>query len=223
MRRFLILCFIFLPFISFSQFSTIELEVRPVPEPLILDSAVDSWNKSLPRFNSLSAQSQAFLYWVNYCRSSPEKFWDSVISPVLLIFPPLNTAESKSLRTDLIKTGKLSMFSLSKALINTAQLHASDISHKKAAPSHTSTDGTNFGSRMKRAGIKDCANENISVGNQSVLLSVLLLYLDIGLPNLGHRKSLLNPIFVETGIGSAPYGKEKNQFFLVQDLACLQQ
>lgn len=223
MCRLLVFCFFFIPLFSFSQFSTIELEVRPIPEPVTRDTAVDSWNQSLPAFKKLSTQSKEFLYWINYFRSSPEKFWDSVISPVLLIFPPLNTAESKSLRTDLIKTGKLPMFSLSEALINTAQLHASDISHKKAAPSHTSTDGTDFGSRMKRAGIKDCANENISVGNQSVLLSVLLLYLDIGLPNLGHRKSLLNPIFVETGIGSAPYGKDKNQFFLVQDLACLQQ
>ena len=75
---------------------------------------------------------------------------------------------------------------------------------------------------MNRAGIKYCANENISISSQSILLSVLLLYLDIGLPNLGHRKALLNPSLVETGIGSASYGKEMGQFFLVQDLACLQ-
>ena len=77
-----------------------------------------------------------------------------------------------------------------------------------------------FGTRMKQAGIKYCANENISLSSQSVLLSVLLLYLDIGLPGLGHRKALLDPSLREIGVGSALYGKD--QYFLVQDLACSQ-
>jgi len=184
---------------------------------------VDNWNRSLPAFKKLSVQSREFLYWINYCRSNPEAFWDSVITPVLLAFPALNKAEALSLRSDLIKTGRLTMFSLNSALLTTAQQHAADISQKNANPSHTSTDGTSFGTRMKQAGIKTCANENISVSSQNILLSVLLLYLDIGLPELGHRKSLLNPNLVETGIGSAPYGKDQDQFFMVQDLACLQQ
>ena len=223
MRRFLILCSFFLPFVSFSQFSTIELEVRPVPEPAIRDSAVVHWNQSLPAFETLSPESKDFLYWINYCRSNPEAFWDSIVCPVLLVFSSLTGKEARSLHTDLANVGKLPMFSLNEVLIKTAQLHASDISRKKASPSHTSTDGSDFGTRMKRAGIKTCANENISVSSQSVLLSVLLLYLDIGLPELGHRKSLLNPSLVETGIGSASFGKEGDQFFLVQDLACSQQ
>ena len=223
MRRFMIFCFFILPFFSFSQFSTIELEVKPVPEPFTRDSSVDNWNRSLPAFKKLSVQSREFLYWINYCRSNPEAFWDSVITPVLLAFPALNKAEALSLRSDLIKTGRLTMFSLNSALLTTAQQHAADISQKNANPSHTSTDGTSFGTRMKQAGIKTCANENISVSSQNILLSVLLLYLDIGLPELGHRKSLLNPNLVETGIGSAPYGKDQDQFFMVQDLACLQQ
>jgi len=223
MRSFLVLCCFFLPFISFSQFYTIELEVRHIPEPLTRDSVVDAWNHSLPVFDGLSHESKEFLYWVNYCRSSPQKFWDSVVSPVLLVFPSLNGKDSRSLKADLIKTGKLPMFSLNEALIRTAQLHASDISRKNAPPSHTSSDGSDFGTRMKRAGIRNCANENISVSSQSILLSVLLLYLDIGLSELGHRKSLLNPTLTETGIGSALYGKEEAQFFLVQDLACSQQ
>lgn len=222
MHRLLILYFFFLPFISFSQLAMIELEAKPVPEPHTRNTAVENWNRSQPAYKNLSAEARDFLYWVNFCRTKPESFWDSVISPVLLVFPTLNKAEAKSLQADLIKTGSLPMFYLNEALIKTAQLHASDISQKKALPSHISTDGTDFGSRMNRAGIKYCANENISISSQSILLSVLLLYLDIGLPNLGHRKALLNPSLVETGIGAAPYGKEMSQLFLVQDLACLQ-
>ena len=54
-----------------------------------------------------------------------------------------------------------------------------------------------------------------------VSLSILLLYLDIGVPSLGHRKALLDQNLREIGVGSALYGKD--QYFLVQDLACTQQ
>lgn len=223
MSKSLLLVLFFIPFFSFSQFSTIELEVRTTPEPLLRDSAVMSWNQSQNGYSKLSPQAKDFLYWVNYARSNPKAFWDSAVVPVLKVFPPLNKPETLSLKQDLMKAGELPMFILNESLINTAQKHATDIASKNAAPSHNSTDGSDFGSRIKRANIKRCANENISVSSQSVLLSVLLLYLDIGLPDLGHRKSLLNPSLVETGIGTHPYGKDKDRFFIVQDLACSQQ
>jgi uncharacterized protein YkwD len=112
------------------------------------------------------------------------------------------------------------MFRLNSSLIKTAQDHAVDIASKKALPSHLSTKGEGFDVRIKRAGIKYCASENISLSNQSILLSVVLLYLDIGLPELGHRKSLLADNLREIGIGSARYGED--QYFLFQDLACAQ-
>ena len=45
-------------------------------------------------------------------------------------------------------------------------------------------------------------------------------YLDMGLPEQGHRKALLDPSLREIGVGSALYGVD--QYFLVQDLACSQ-
>lgn len=220
MAKRLLLFALFIPFISFSQLSSIELVARPVPMPATRDSAVEEWNRSQPAYKELSTQARDFLYWVNYCRRNPMEFWDSVVSPVLRVFPPLNVAEAKSLKADLVKTGPLPMFALNNALIKTAQLHALDISSKKAPPSHTSTNGIDFGTRMRSAGIRNCANENIAISSQGSLIAVLLLYLDIGLPELGHRKSLLNPTLVETGVGTASYGRD--QFFLVQDLSCLQ-
>lgn len=220
MIRRLLPFFLFMPLISFSQMSSIELVAKPVPVPATRDAAVEKWNRSQPSYKELSSEALDFLYWVNYCRRNPTGFWDSVVSPILRVFPPLDVAEAKSLKADLVKTGPLPMFALNNALIKTAQLHALDISVKKAPPSHTSTNGTDFGARMKSAGIKYCANENIAISSQGSLIAVLLLYLDIGLPNLGHRKSLLNPTLVETGVGTAQYGSD--QFFLVQDLSCAQ-
>jgi uncharacterized protein YkwD len=139
----------------------------------------------------------------------------------LEVFPTLNSREANSLRADLLGAGPLPMFSLNEILVKTAQLHASDIGRNKGPLGHNSTDGTDFGTRMKRAGIKYCANENISLSSQSVLLSVVLLYLDINLPGLGHRKALLDRNLSEIGVGSSLYGVD--QYFLVQDLACRQQ
>lgn len=221
MVRWLLFLSLLIPMVSFSQMASIELPSRDVAIPDTRDSLVDRWNESQSGFNYLSSQAREFLYWINYCRRNPEGFWEKVINPNLHTFPDLDGKEAKTLKEDLLRAGPLPMFSLNRALIKTAQLHASDISDKKAAPSHTSTDGTDFGTRIKKAGIRQCANENISVGSQGSLLAVLLLYLDIGLPNLGHRKALLNPTLVETGVGTAPYGN--GQFFLVQDLSCAQQ
>lgn len=220
MVKILVILFLSLPLSSFSQLSMIELEEKPVPHPATRDSAVDSWNLSQPNYNNLPDQAKELLYWINYCRNSPQKFWDSVISPVLATFPTLNKSEARSLRIDLAKVGRLPMFGLYEGLTKTAQAHASDIARKRTPLGHNSTDGTDFGTRMRRAGIKSCANENISLSSQSIVLSVVLLYLDIGLPDLGHRKSLLDPNLRETGVGSALYGKD--QYFLVQDMACLQ-
>jgi hypothetical protein len=219
MFRLLLVLLLASPVLSYSQLSLIELEVRTVPEPGI-DSVVENWNRSQPGYDNLPLQAKKFLYWTNYSRNNPKKFWDSAVIPLLAIFPPMNRPEAQSLKADLLRAGSLPMFKLNEALVITAQLHATDIGGKKAALSHTSTNGTDFGSRMKRSGIKYCASENISLSSQSIMLSMALLYLDIGLPSLGHRKALLDPNLKEIGVGSALY--RTDQYFLVQDFACAQ-
>ncbi len=220
MRSLLTLAFICFRLLSFSQMYIIELDEKRVPEPATRDSVVDHWNQSQPGFQKLPNESKQMLYWVNFARNNPEKFWDSAITPVLLIFKPLNVAEAISLKKDLLSTGKLPMFLLNEKLVGTAQSHAFDIANQKAIPSHNSTNGADFSSRMKKAGIQHCASENISVSSQSILLSVILLYLDIQLPEQGHRKALLDLNLREIGVGSSLYGSD--QYFLVQDFACAQ-
>ncbi|MBV9986881.1 MAG: CAP domain-containing protein [Chitinophagaceae bacterium] len=220
MRRFLLAFILIIPFLAHSQMASIELVVKPVPLPVTLDTAVIRFNESQTGYNNLSDASKEFYYYINYGRSNPQKFWDSIVKPILRAFPNLKGPEAESLYSDMIRSGSLSMLALNPSLIRTAQLHARDIGGKHAPPSHTSTDGTDFSSRMRNIGIKTCANENIAISSQSTILSVLLLYLDIGLPDKGHRKSLLDGRLKETGIGSAPYGKD--QTFFVQDLSCTQ-
>ena len=220
MRSLLTLAFLCFHFLSFSQISMIELEEKLVPEPATRDSVVDRWNQSQPGYQKLPNEAKQLLYWTNYARNNPAKFWDSAIAPVLATFKPLNVSEAISLKKDLLRVGKLPMFVLNETLVGTAQAHASDIGGKKAPLSHTSTNGTDFGTRIKKSGIRYCANENISLSSQSILLSLILLYLDIRLPDMGHRKTLLDMNLKEIGIGSSRYGSD--QYFLVQDFACAQ-
>lgn len=220
MRNTLLAILLALPFISFSQLSLVELEDKPVPEPLSTEEVILRWNKSQVNYQKLPAESKEMLYWTNFCRANPRKFWDTVVVPVLAAFPDLDKSEARSLKTDLFATGPLPLFTLNSSLIETAQLHASDIGGHHGPLGHTSTDGTDFGTRMKRINIKRCAAENIAMSSHSTLLAVVLLYLDIGLPEKGHRKALLDPNLREIGIGSAKYGQ--GQYFLVQDMACAQ-
>jgi hypothetical protein len=217
----LLICSLFTSAVSSQgHISVVELPVKEVPHPRNLDTVVENWNRAQPGYAKLSRDAQEMLYYTNLARLKPRFFWDSVMVPLLGTFLPLNTPEAKSLRAELGTAPELPMFRLNAALIETAQAHADDIAKKKAPISHTSTDKTPFATRINRAGIRFCASENISLSSQGVIIAVALLYLDINVPDLGHRKSLMNPSLQEIGIGAAQYSKD--QVFLVQDMACLQ-
>lgn len=201
------------------QMQNVTIEVKDVPKPVVMDTSVTNWDNSQPGYNRLSKAGKDFLYWTNYSRVNPRRFWDSVVAPILVVYPNLKSSYSESLKSDLYSSQPLEKFKLNPILIGTAQAHANDIGLKKAKPGHTSTDGRTFSDRLKAAGIKTCAGENISVGNVDPILSLVLLYIDYGIPTLGHRKSLLNPTYIETGIGVAPYGDTDN-LFIVEDFSC---
>lgn len=215
-----LIVFIHLFFLPQAQLSRVELEVRPVPKPVLRDTIVDQWNQSFAIYHTLIPELQDLLYWTNYSRIQPKRFWDSAVTPILNQFQDLKGVESRSLELDLLAAKPLPLFKLNEALVKTAQDHCDDMAINNAEPSHTSTNGRTFQERMRLVQIKNCANENLSVGSHNVLISLVLLYLDIRLPEKGHRKTLLNPNLTEIGIGYAMYNKD--QFFMVQDFACTQ-
>jgi len=201
-----------------AQLSEVELEIKPVPTPVSRDKAILEWNRSFPAFASMNTREQECLYWVNLARMNPQFFCDSVLNPILQAFPTLRGRESAALRKDLLDAGSLAMFSPHALLNKTARAHATDISRQKAPISHSSTNGNSFADRMRLSGINTCAGENISLGNQGVLISVVLLYLDIGLTPAAHRQTLLNKQYTQIGLGCMDYDADK--FFLVQDFSC---
>lgn len=221
MKHLIFAALILYPILSFSQTKGIVLEARDIPKPTEFDTAILNGDGRQPVFATLKTSAQVFLYWTNYSRVNPKRFWDSVVQPILEAFPTLKSSYSESLKTDLYNSPALPAFKLNSTLIGTAQAHASDIGLKKGTPGHISSDGRTFVERIKEAGIKNCAGENVSLGDVDPILSLVLLYIDYGIPTLGHRKSLLNGNYTETGIGVSPYGDTDN-IFIVEDFSCIQ-
>lgn len=191
--------------------------------PSTSDQAVLSWNEKQPGYNKLTSAEKDFYYWVNYSRLKPKVFYDSVVVKIVQTLPQLKGDNLASLKTDMENANNLPLLSLSEALTNMALYHANDITSNNALPSHNSTNGDNFGDRFKKFDLKNCGGENISYGsgNPNPLFMLVLLYLDINVDNLGHRKALLNSSYVNTGISIEKFSNGNS--FLVEDFACSQQ
>jgi len=193
-----------------------------LPMPKVIDRVVTEWNEKQPGYKELSLKEQQFYYWVNYSRLDPERFYDSVIKPISEIYPQLKGENLKSLEKDLKDAEKPPLLSLNASLGKISASHARDITSNNANPSHTSTNGETFADRFKRFGLNSCGGENISYGAEKadVLFMLVLLYLDINVADLGHRKALLNPSYIYTGISEASY--KNGNAFIVEDFACTQ-
>lgn len=217
----LLLFILFLPFSIFAQkMATTTLEIKPNPIFPAKDLSIDSFLNEFEETKLLDPEQMEWFYWTNYSRKNPRRFWDSVVKPFLQIHPSLNTVNSVSLKNELYQTANLSLLKPSALLMKTAKDHAVTSASKKIQSSHISYNGSSFQDRMNKADIKYCAGENITFGPSNTPFALVLLYIDEGVSDLGHRKTLLDPAFVEMGIGVGHY--PNNLVFIVQDFACKQ-
>jgi hypothetical protein len=201
--------------------STSTMQVKPLPILPKKNNTISNFLSGFPEFERLPVEVRDWFYWTNYSRQFPKAFWDSVVSPLLKVYPHFNTKYARTLQIELYRTSGLGLIKPNATLLGLAQRHAKDLA--QAMPgriSHNSSNGTPFEQRMGRANIQNCAAENLSLGPSNTVLSLVLLYLDEGLPDVGHRRNLLSPYYVEMGIGSAP--ARDGATVVVQDFACKQ-
>ena len=140
----------------------------------------------------LDAPEISFFYWCNMMRRNPSVFHEKVILPFLKQFPEANGPEAKSLASDLRSIDRLPLFEYSSMARDVALEHVNDLV-KMEKLSHQSADGRSFSQRIRINGITRCAGENIYTGKEDGLLALIMLLLDIGLEQAGHRKALLSP------------------------------
>lgn len=198
---------------------TIVLPDKPFNHNHIKDTAV--WN-TLSRsagFSQLRPVEQEFFYWVNLLRKNPSSFEVLVLQDFLRQFPQVNAADARSLSKDLraIKTS-LSFLPPDLGLGTMASTHAADLKRRNGIISHTSSAGKNFIQRIKEAGSYKCGAENVFAGTNSPLEAMILLLIDQGVPDKGHRKNLLDPNFNIMGASFMEINPKK--VVLVQDFGC---
>ena len=209
------------PLTCFSQhLGTTIIPVKELPTLPSNNVSILHFLESNPEYESLGTIEKEWFYWTNYSRNNPRHFWDSVVAPLIARLPTLKSEYTESLKKDLYNCKSLPFVTPNVELLKISQAFASELSSKNAPPSHTSPSGKTFNERMQASGIVKCAGENISYGPQNSVLMLVLLYIDEGVPSLGHRKTLLNPTFVEMGIGVSKY--RNNNSIVIQDFACNQ-
>lgn len=214
-----LLILLFIVSLSFAQTTTTRIEVKPLPPLPPVDTPLFDYVSTFPELSKLGEPYKEWYYWINYSRQHSKSFWTDVIDPILKVYPHLNTRYAKSLKEDLYRTSNLLLIKPNPSLLKVSQLHAFDLG--KNAPgkiSHNSTNGTAFEKRIFAAGIKNCAAENISLGPYNTVLALIMLYIDEGLPDTGHRNNLLSPYYTEMGVGIAK--SKGDAIVVVQDFAC---
>ena len=204
--------------LSFSQ-GVIVLQDKPFVYKPVRDTAI--WNRlvSSQGFANLSAIEQDFFYWTNLMRKNPWLFGETVLQEFLKQFPEANSTDSRSLTAELKRAQtNLPFLEPDHGLFVMASTHATDLKGRKGVISHQSSTGKDFVQRIKEAGKYRCGAENVFVGTPEALEALILLLIDKGVKDKGHRKNLLDPTF--TLMGASFKEIDNKKAILVQDFGC---
>lgn len=152
-------------------------------------------------------------------REDPKLFLYRFLLPYMASERGLTTYYTRSLKKEMDRLGPLPPFNISPVMKRTADIQARDLARVQGGHlNHTSSDGTTFSERMRRAGVL-CAGENLYSGiNRSPLDMIMDLLIDQGVANLGHRKALLSPDYHSIGISIRSYTLHGK--VMVQDFDC---
>lgn len=203
---------------GFSQ-GTIVLQDKPFFYKDSRDTSI--WNRLTysQAFLVLSESEQAFYYWTNLLRKNPTKFNQAVVQEFLKQFPEVNAIDAISLVADLKGApANLSFLYPDDGLIKMALTHATDLKKRNGIISHQSASGKSFVQRIKEEGRYKCGAENLFVGSPDPLEALVLLLIDQGVKDKGHRRNLLDPTFTLMGASFKFINTKKA--ILVQEFGC---
>lgn len=181
------------------------------------DSAIRQKLFADGNYSALSFSEREAIYWIAVMRTDPPKFANDIVKTFLNQFPEVNGGAARSLMLDLTRQDPLPMLFPETRLKKAADLQAKYLQGRDKLV-HTGPRGKSFQQRMSEVGIKDCAGENLFEGKADALVSLLLLLIDNGVPDFGHRKTLLNPSFSSIGISMLEEGG--GRMIMVQDFSC---
>ena len=184
------------------------------------DSSAYQFLSRNPSFKYLSKAEQEFFQWVNIFRVDPIGFRNRYLVPFLEQFPDIKGSETRSLMDELDLARPLDPLIPDPILIRTSEAHARDLSNSAHVLNHNSSNGASFKDRMEMAGVRKCAGENLYDGKNDPIMALIILLIDKGLPNAGHRKALMKGDFKKMGVAIVPWKGEPQTVVLVQDFSC---
>jgi uncharacterized protein YkwD len=150
---------------------------------------------------------------MNLARTSPKEYlplleqFGKYYDGKLLKLPgetPIQTREGKGAVVEAIRFLRslkpVSPLSPSKGMSLGAKDHIRDL-RTSGASQHTGSDGSQTWDRVNRYGTwQKIIGENICFGHNKARDIVVMLIIDDGVPNRGHRKNILNPDFRVVGV-----------------------
>ncbi len=168
-------------------------------------------------YNKLSKEEQDALYYLDYARKNPDIFLERAINVFVAGHPEINSSYIKSLQELFKSLPVRSIIFPDSALNHVSKAHAKDLETHQLI-SHNSSNGTSFQQRVGPY-IKNCGSEAIHASPRYTSLeAILMLLFDFNVPDMGHRKALLNVNFSKAGVGVAL--SNKGNSILVIDFSC---
>jgi len=163
----------------------------------------------------MSLEEKEAVYYMNLVRINPPLFAETFLTDYLKKNDLKNDKEVKGLIKELEETQKMEILQPNQALTDFARTHAKDMG-ETGRTGHSSSDGTSFRTRIEPLTQRFTAiNENCNYGNDKGIDAVIDLLIDRNVPNLGHRKNILNPEMELVGVAIEP--NRRWRFNCVQD------
>jgi len=181
------------------------------------------FNPGVEDLDFLSDLEQEVIQELNLARTAParyaeflEQYKEAYVGSWIRIGGrvPVETTEGAAAVNEAIhflkSTSPCPILKLSKGLSQAAREHMED-QGPEGLISHNGTDHSTPKERMNRFGQLDISyGENINYGDFTAREIVMMLIIDDGVPDRGHRKNIFNPSFTVVGVSCGPHSSLGN-------------
>ena len=155
----------------------------------------------------MTEEEKQAVYYINLVRINPPLFSETFLKDYLKANDIKKDKEVKGLITELESTSKMGYLRPNKKLADFARQHASDMGNS-GRTGHNTSKGESFRKRIEPLQSSFSAiNENCNYGNEGGIDAVIDLLIDRNVPNLGHRRNILDPEMELVGVAIEPHKK----------------
>ncbi|NQV52314.1 MAG: hypothetical protein HQ500_03985 [Flavobacteriales bacterium] len=163
----------------------------------------------------MNVEEKEAVYYMNLVRINPKLFSETFLKDYIKDHEIKRDKEVRGLVDELESMDGMGILRPSEQLTSFARQHAKDMG-ESGRTGHNSSSGAPFHKRIEPLQIKFAAiNENCNYGNEKGVDAVIDLLIDRDVPNLGHRRNILDPEMELVGVAIEAHRRWR--FNCVQD------